>query len=178
MPDGYDLHDGRLICEVATASAANAIFLNSDPVPVGKVWTFLSASYYPSATETRTVQWCVCGRSNYIYPIQIPVTISLGALVYLPLVTEGMELKLFPKEFLRIQRDVATAGSTMTMLYRYIETDLPYYKYNEPLNRVVQSTRKHGAVYRSSGGISVGSGPSGGGHGGSGGGDDGTPPPV
>jgi len=163
MPDGYELHDGRFLCEAVSQSAADAISLWTLPCPANKVWTILSASYYPSAAETRTVHWCVLSRAGLYYPISVPVAIALSMTILYPLVTEGMEIKLFPGESLNVRRDVATAGSSMTIRYRYIETDLPFYSYAEPLNKVVKSAQRHGSTFRATGGISPGGSGSGGG---------------
>jgi len=135
--DAYELHDARLIQEGTKTSAANALSLQTDPVPAGKVWTILSAAYTPFVAETKTCQWSVIGKSGWQYAIQIPQSFAaIAALTRtFPLITEGLELKLYPGEVLRIDRDSATAGSQMTMYWRVIETDLPLYEYIEPQER-------------------------------------------
>lgn len=177
--DAYESADGRYIQERVAESAANALSVSYGVVPGNRVWTVLSGCYYPSVAETRTVQWKLYGRSGYPFPVTFPAAVALSPNIFLPLVSEGMELKLFPGEFLRVDRDVATAGSTMLATIRVIETDLPFYKYTEPLNRVMQSAVKHGSVYRATGGVSVGGGPGaphGPGAGGGGGGGGGAEP--
>lgn len=64
-----------------------------------------------------------------------PSTIVLGAL------TEGTELKLFPGERLGARRIAATAGSTMYILLRFIETDLAYYV-EEDQHKVLRSRQR------------------------------------
>jgi len=168
--DAWELHEARLIQEPVALSAVDAVSIASLVVPTGKIWTILSARYGPSATETRTVQFGLITRAGSFQPVRAPVSIALGAVIYYPLLTEGMELKIFPGEKVSVSRDVATAGSTMLLLLRLIETDLPYYSYTEPLAKVVDQARKHGSVYRATGGVAVGGGGGGRPEGGGGGG--------
>jgi hypothetical protein len=176
--DAYELHEGRFLQEGVFTSAADALYVTSGLVPAGKVWTILSATYNPSATETRTVQYVLAGRNNAQYAIRDPVAIALTTTMGFPCVTEGMELKLFPGEYLRVQRDVATAGSTMAMKMRWVETDLPYYSYDDPLNKVVKAAQRHGSAYRSSGAVSIGGPGAAGRVGGRTGGRDGGGEPI
>ena len=177
--DAYELHEGRFLQSRGAASAANAVSVSVGPVPAGKVWTFLAGSYHPSVAETKTAYWLIYNPvTGDEFPVTQPIAIALAALIPLPLVTMGMELKLYPGEFLFVRRDSATAGSTMDIHTRMIESDLPYYSYEEPQNKVVRKVQQHGQVYRSSGAISQvggGAGPSS--HGGSSGGG-GTSEPV
>jgi uncharacterized membrane protein YgcG len=177
MPEAYELHEGRYIQEYVVSSAANAVLLQGNIVPAGKVWTILSACYFPSAAETKIIEYSVIARSSSRNAISIPVSILLDATMRLPLLTEGMELKIFPGESLYVARDSATAGSTMTLIVRFIEADLPFYAYEEPQKKVVKVSQKHGSVYRSGGGISEHGTPSSG-HGTPGGGGGGGPEPV
>jgi uncharacterized membrane protein YgcG len=167
--DGYEIHDGRLLQQHATISAADALLVLGQIVPANKLWTVLLGLYIPSAAETRTVWWSIYTIGGVQFPVGIPAAIALSSTIPLPLLTEGMELKLWPGDRLRVSRDVATAGSTMTIYYRFIETDLPYYSYIEPLNKVIRRSQQHGSAYRSGGGISPGSPGSGGGSPGRGG---------
>jgi len=179
MTEAYETHDARFIQYVQMGSPANGLILTSGAVPAGKVWTIIEACIAPSVAETQDY-WFAVNVSNNYFPVTVPreFTPDPATLKYFPMLNEGMELRLYPGEKLAALRDAATAGSTFSCYFRFIETDLPYYKYVEPLKRVVQSTRKHGAVYRSTGGISESGAPSGG-HGDTGGGgDDGNPPPV
>jgi len=156
MPESYDLHDGRFLERKLKASAANATELNYYPVPANKVWTFLGASYVPSAAETRVVTWFILTGGDYCM-ISRPVSILLGGWARFPLLEQGMELKLFPGEILGISRDVATAGSTMTIFARIIETDLPPYDYVEPQERKRITAAKH-SISRSVAAATVGGG--------------------
>jgi len=167
-PEAYGLHDGRFVEEQYRTCAANALIVNSGIVPAGKVWTILSALVYPSVAETRTVHLGLVSRYGTEYPVTIPVSIALVSTIPLPLLTYGMEIKLFPGDKLYARRDVATAGSTMTIIYRYIENDLPYYSYEDPLKKVIAQPLKHGSIFRPGGGGGGGGGfvPPGGGGGG------------
>jgi uncharacterized membrane protein YgcG len=174
MPDAFELHDAHFISDRAITSGAGALTITGPTVPAKKVWTILGASYSPSVAETRTVCWFIVTRAATYIAISFPTAILLPPGNW-PLLTQGMELKLFPGEALYVNRDVATAGSTITLAIRYIETDLPFYSYEEPLKKVVKAAARHGSVYRSSGGISTGGGSGGGGHdlpGGGGGGPE------
>jgi hypothetical protein len=146
--DAYDLHEGRFIQEPVTLSAADALSISSLVVPPGKVWTILSARYNPSATETRTVQFGILTKGGSFQPIRVPVSVALGVAIYYPLLTEGMEFKIYPGERIQAVRDVATAASTMLLLMRLIETDLPYYSYEDPLKKIIAQPFKHGSIFR------------------------------
>jgi len=152
--DAYELHEARLIQEATKTSAANALYLLGTVVPAGKVWTILAAAYSPAVVETKVVQWSVVGKSGWQYAIQIPQSFAaIAALTRtFPLITEGLELKLYPGECLRIDRDSATAGSQMTIYYRFIETDLPLYEYIEPQERKRQDAVRSSVIRQLGGG--------------------------
>jgi uncharacterized membrane protein YgcG len=167
--DAYELHEARLLQQYTQTTAANALYGGSPVVPAGKVWTILSAAYNPSVSETQVVWFSIYNsQSTRTYPITVPLSMALTTVIPHAGLTEGMEIKLYPGEALWIQRGAATAGSTMSFAMRYIETDLPFYSYEEPQNKVVRQVQKHGSVFRRSGGISPGGsgGGSGEGHGG------------
>lgn len=176
MPEAYELHEARFVQEKVNTSAANGLTTNIGPVPAGKVWTLLAGYLMPSTAETKTVWFVISGQSSS-YPVTVPATIALSNVIPFPLLTDGMELKMYPGQQLRAYRDSATAGSTISMGIEFIESDLPYYAYEEPQNKVVRKVAQHGSVYRSSGAISPGGGggvgP--GGHGGGGGGGGSQP---
>ena len=178
MPEAYGLHDGRFVQEKSVQSAAVATQLQLAPVPADKVWTIIQGAYFPDIAETRTVQFLVITKSTWEYAISNPAAVALGPNIRLPVVTEGLELKLFPGDSLRIRRDAATALSTMIMGIRYIETDLPYYSYEEPLKKVVRVAQRRGSTYRSTGSISEAGGAPPSGHGGGGEGGGGEPQPY
>ena len=163
--DAYELHEAKLIQRREGLSAANALSISLGPVPAGKVWTFLGALLRPSVAETQTVWWAIWDRLLNDVPITVPTSIALSAVIPYPLVTEGMEVKLYPGEHIAGNRAAATAGSTMFIRVRYIESDLPYYAYVEPLKKVILQKFKHaGAVRAAMGG--GGGGEGGGGEGG------------
>lgn len=156
--DAYELHEGRFVQELHDQGAPDGLTVGSAvyATPEGKVRTVLAARLFPDAAETRQV-WIGKGtRSGKIFPLSIPYTVALSPSIFYPLVTEGMEIKLYPGEFLQGHRDAATAGSAMNMDFQFIESDLPFYAYDDPQNRVVKSVQKHGSVFRSTGGISTG----------------------
>lgn len=170
MPEAYDLHEARLLQTRNISSAAGALSVAAGPVPAGKVWTIRAGSYNPSVTETKVVWWFIYNALSMSFPISVPVSIALGTTIGFPLLTDGMEIKLYPGEYIEAGRESATAGSTMSIAISFIESDLPYYSYEEPQRKVVKSQVAHGSVYRSSGGISSAGGGGGTGVDGGGGG--------
>lgn len=133
MPDAYETHDARLVQETTIISAADALYVQSDPVPANKVWTILSATYTPSVAETRVCCFERWGRSGNRYPVNFPQSIALDpSVIVLGFPTDTMELKLWPGERFGARRAAATAGSTMYLLIEWVETDLPLYEYIEP----------------------------------------------
>lgn len=141
MPDAYEVQEARFLQWATSLSAAGALtVLSTFGVPKGKIWTVLGAAYYPSVAETRTVCFGVY-HNGQVYPVTLAEqwpyvgNTNLG----LALVREGLELKLWPEDYLFVARDAATAGSTMALNFRYIETDLPLYTYIEPQLRKRQA---------------------------------------
>lgn len=157
--DAYEVHDGRFVQDRQFISAADALVVNSAAVPVNKVWTIIGLGYFPNTAETKIIVFSIGKLAGaFVYPITVPVSIALSTARGLPGLQEGMEIKLFPGEYISVNRDSATAGSTMILNVRYLETDLPYYEYVDPMSRVVSKKRAHGSVYRTTGGLSMGSG--------------------
>lgn len=152
--DAYDLHEGRLIQSNVVTSAANATSVQIPAVPAGKIHTILQLTYYPSAAETKTAYFGLAGAGcPDTFALSQPQQIALSNSLRLPLVREGMELKLWPGQYALALRDSATAGSTMTLLVMFIESDLPYYAYEEPQKRVIaQKFRRSSQIIRSGGG--------------------------
>lgn len=153
MPDAYELYDGKFVQTIQAVSAANALtILTTRAVPDGKIWTILGANYEPSAAETKVVAWGVYTRNAQVYPITIPQsfqylpTLGLG----FPCVREGMEIKLLPGDYLFAARDSATAGSTMAILVRFVETDMPLLRYVEPQREVPQRRVAHSTIFSAS----------------------------
>jgi len=166
MPDAYRLHDARFLQVLSVGSAANALNVTVGLVPAGKVWTVLSARIAVSVAETRSFWFSIYKLGSPFFPVTMPVALLVDPALSkdFPMLTEGMEMKLYPGDGLTGFRDAATAGSTMVTSIRFIETDLPYYSHEEPLREVVKQSQLHGSVYRSTGGVSVGGGGGGGGH--------------
>ena len=179
MPEAYDLHESRLVQQNNSGSAADALLVDSAAVPAGKVWTIIRADVKPSAAETQVYCFQVFSATGLGYTVTLPMSVALGIAYGLPLLEQGNEMKLFPGDRLRARRAAATAGSNIVIYYEYIETDLPYYSYVEPLNKVVKAKIQHGSAFRSSGSLSTGSPGSGGGPGPiDRGGKGGVPQPV
>lgn len=136
MPDGYSLHDGLFVQERASTSGAGATGVSMGlNVPAGKVYTILSAELHPSVNETQTYYFAIVTRNSNVYPVTIPTSVALTSTLPYPMLTEGTEIKMFPGEHLSGYRVAATAGSTLSMNVRWIETDLPPYEYIEPQER-------------------------------------------
>lgn len=144
MPEAWEVYDGRFIQEWVGGSAANALAKGSNIVPAGKVWTILCATHTPSVNETQTVWFSIYGRSTYDHVVTVPQSIALTVTMGMPMLTMGMELKLFPGETLFSHRAVATAGSTMNLYLRYIETDLPPFHYEDPQAKIQATKLRHG----------------------------------
>lgn len=131
--DAYELGEVRDVQEGAVTSAADAVQVLAPAVPQNKIRTILDITYFPSATETRLVAPYIYSRANVQHVIDYPASRACNpATVQLGLIPMGIEIKLYPGERIGVWRDVATAGSTMTMNYRFIETDMPLYSYVEP----------------------------------------------
>jgi len=167
MPDAYEVYEARYIRTGAYTSAANALTAALGPVPAGKVWTYMSA-YLSTDDAVARNYWFSILRAGYYHPIVLPqsFTVAFGTYKDFPMLREGMEVKIFPGEYLVAHRDVAGVGTTLTIVARYIESDLRIYEEYEPQVRVAQLKR------RSSGQRSLG----GGGGAGGGGGEPGVPP--
>ncbi len=161
--DAYELHDGRFIETVGVWSAANALVCEGTTCPEGRIRTLLQAWATCSVGETQDYWFSIKHRDSVYYPITAPQEFIVNGAINrtVPCLREGLEIKLFPGDKLCVHRDANTVGSTLGIYTRWIETDLPYYSYVEPQNKVMRSTMKHGSTFRSSGGIS----PSGGGAG-------------
>lgn len=139
MPESYELHEAALIQARTNTSAANALVISAPAVPSGKVWTILEAFGTSSVAggETQYVWFAITATGGLSYPVTRPVQqlVNITTSMYFPLITEGLELKLFPGDQLSFYRAAATVGSTLLIYLRYIETDLPLYVYVEPQER-------------------------------------------
>lgn len=159
MPDGYELQEGRYLQYRSATSAANGLAIGIGPVPAGKIWTILAGYATCTVAETQIYWWALLDPSaTYYYPVVRPVSFAVAPAVgqHFPLLTEGMELKVFAGEYIYAMRAAATAGSTLTAVYRIIETDLPLYTYLEPQEvkrlKNIASQALHG-MQRSGGGF-------------------------
>jgi uncharacterized membrane protein YgcG len=179
--DAYEIHEGRFIQQRTAASAVLGTTLNLGyPGPgAGKIWTVLAADYYPDISETAVISWQIVTRIGTSFTVKTPASLALNPLLnHYGLLEQGMELKLFPGEYLMVIRATAGAGSSMIGNVRFIETDLPYYSYEEPLKKIIAQSQKHSSVLRGGGGSSGGGRGSGGGGGGPIGGGGGVPKPI
>lgn len=129
MPEAYQIHDAQFLQVASAISAADALFAAIGPVPTGKVWTLLSVLGYCSAAETQIYWSAIQSLDGNYYPITRPASFAIAPAVsqWFSALLEGMEIKLWPKESIRMHRAVATAGSTIGIYIRYIETDLDFY---------------------------------------------------
>jgi len=119
-------------------SAADALYVGLGPVPENTLWTIRAATIRPSVAETRVFWFAVQVYPGWTAAIPITWPTSLAAAGGITgsaaaFVKEGMEFTLAPGETLYGFRDVATAGSTITLYAAIIAHDLPIYNYTEPL---------------------------------------------
>lgn len=157
--DAYELSHVRDVREGAITSAADAVQVITAAVPAGRIWTILDITYFPSITETRIVAPYIYSRANVQHVVDYPVSRAINpAAVQCGLIPMGIELRLYPGERLGVWREVATAGSTMTMNYRFIESDLPLYSYTEP-QMALRQARARSSVLNAVGGGAIGGGP-------------------
>jgi len=171
----WDLCEVRLIQKRSTQSAANALNVYLGPVPAGKIWVIQGIAYYPSVAETQVVSFDKYdGTTNFgllnPYSMNLNPAIATG-------IEQGMELMLFPGEYVFARRVAATAGSSMIFAIQFVEIDLPLYTYEEP--QVVKRTKSALSTIRQSlrpaGGGRPATEPTGGGGGDTGGGGRGLP---
>ncbi len=137
MPDAYGNEEGRFIQVKYATSAVDALLVPIGPVPAGKIWTVLEAFLSNSCAaggENQYVWFAVSPDGVLYYPVTTPeqhvVDASNGQ--YLPMLREGMELRLWPGEYLAARRGDHTAGSTIIIYARIIESDMPLYTYDDP----------------------------------------------
>lgn len=144
--DAYPLHEGRFIQVAYANSGANGLSIGLPAVPAGKIWTVLQGLILNDVAggETQYIWFGVGNDGVLYYPVTRPVQqlINPTTFMYFPLLTEGMELKLWPGDVLVARRAAATVGSTFSIYIRYIESDMPLYEYIEPQikSRLLRST--------------------------------------
>src|SRR5512137_2996132 len=125
------------------SSAADALLVQTDAVPAGKIWNVLALSYFASANETRNVRWGRVTRENGFLCGGAAAQRAVGpAPIETGFIDPCDTVVLYPGQRLRVYRDVATAGSTMTIDYILIESDAPYAQYVDPLRSVTRKPRR------------------------------------
>lgn len=134
MPDAYSVYEARYVAEYTATSAANDLLISGPSTPRNKVRTIRFARVNCSVAETQNYWFGVVTAASVVYPVTAPASVSIAPAVsqYYPMLREGMELKLYPGEYLRAYRAAATAGSTISLNIVYIESDLPIYEQYEP----------------------------------------------
>lgn len=135
MAEAYGLAEAQFIQWKTATSAANGLTVSAGIVPAGKVWTVLGAYIATSVGETQDFWFSVVDKlGSFVMPVVLPIEFTTAPATYhhFPFVREGMEFKLFQGEQLWALRDAATAGSTITIVARIIESDMPLYEYIEP----------------------------------------------
>lgn len=159
MSATFETYELRQVQEVSQVTAADAVvmLLGYPGVPGNKFWTILSMAYKPSVAETKIISCDKTTRTGKVSGLINPVSLLLNPAVFTAC-EQGMTMILLPGEYLQVRRDTATAGSTMIGIMQFIESDLPFAAYVEQLKKVVLTSRKHGAVYRSIGGGVTGPG--------------------
>lgn len=161
MPEAYSLAESRFIQHINGVSALNAHIALIGPVPAGKIWTILCAIGQCSADDTQDYWFGVYVSSVVNYSVTHPEehAFDVSEANWIPMLREGMEIKLFPGEYLSFNRDGHVAGSTISIFARIIESDLPLFTYEEP--QIVKRQKVALSTIKSlmSGGGSRGSGP-------------------
>lgn len=129
----FDLAEARFVQLHYNTSAADSLTIYSTRVPPeNKVWQVLSLALYPSVTENRTFVF-EKQKGGWYFAITRPYTGLIGtAAIRLAGLESGDEMLLLPGEQLGARRDVATAGSTLSIMFEFVEHDLPLYDYIEP----------------------------------------------
>jgi uncharacterized membrane protein YgcG len=142
------------------------------------VRTILHAHYYPDIAESRAVYFAKISRAGVMYNFRTLAAYN-SALFQLDVLAQGMEVRLFPGEYIRFGRDVATAGSSMIFRAQYIDHILPFQKHLDPYAPALRKSQWLASP--ASGGAFGGGGGGGGGEpggGGEGGGEGGGGEPV
>jgi hypothetical protein len=128
MPDAYEVHDAQFLQKELNTSAADALLIGGTICPPGRCRTIVAAIAKCSVAETQDYWFSRLYQSVY-FAITTPASKTITPAVnrWAPMLLEGMEIKLYPGEYLMAQRAVATAGSTMSIEIMFIETDLQYF---------------------------------------------------
>lgn len=141
----YRLDEGRWLYDksIASAVAGTSAFDSSFVVPAGRLWAVIFASVNVDMAETRDFTLCVYNalRGSLTHGIAMRAAALAGG-APIPLLTEGSELLMWPGDRPSVIRSAATAGSTMTLYLRIIETDLPPLTYIDPQKLIAQNRRR------------------------------------
>lgn len=129
----YPPEEARLIQERSVTSAADALFLDiAGPVPGGHIWTLETIGVSFSAAETQNMQFQKISRSGAILAVFNPFIIACPANMRVTFLEQGLTIVLYQGETLRFRRAGATAGTTITGVVQFIESDMPLYRYIDP----------------------------------------------
>lgn len=148
MIGGARLDEFRFLERRSVTSAADALSVSLDPVPVGKTFTIISYHAFPSQAETRTWQFRRTSQGRF-FVLNSPITVTLAIQEPCTSLPPGSDLVLFPGEVLSVRRDAATAGSTITLEALGVFSDMAPTRYIEP-QRLIASRRRSGAWPRAS----------------------------
>lgn len=143
MPDAYEIAEGRYIAAHLSQSAVAGLYATLAACPANKVWTYTAVSYENDIAggETKNIWLVIVMPNGPEIPIYPFTSVTLKAGQPYGFLQQGNEVKIFPGEQLRIYRDSATAGSTLTIRGRYIESSLPIFKQYEPQIDLAQNRR-------------------------------------
>jgi len=168
----WNLCEARLRQRRCYISPADSNTAHVGPVPAGKIWVVLAVGYFPSVAETQTISFNIYDANNtfgFLNPLSMALNPARATCI-----EQGMELMMWPGEFLSVVRADHTVGSTMSLSIDFVEIDLPLYTYDEPqvVKRHVRAlsgirTRLSAAGGGRGGGgnVAPGGGPEGGGKG-------------
>lgn len=178
MGDIYRQDELRFPQQYLATSAADAIFHNcSDLVtPANVARTIINMHYQTSVAEVRYLTFRVITAGAGSYNFRGPVSHD-GNQGQFAVLEQGMELRLLPGDYIRFDRNGFTAGSTMSIAFRYIDHILPFQRHVDPYNIfrarspfLRDTVSGPGGGYGGGGGF--GGGEPGGGEGGGGGGGE------
>lgn len=176
--DAYRPEELRFVAEFSQASAVAGTSIDTTTfvVPSNTIRTILYASLSTDIGEARNGTFKIIGNGVVHAVRSWAWSTNNGSPI--AILQEGNEIRLLPGDRLRLDRDVATAGSTMTLYVRYIDTIMPFQTFQDPYN---PARRKSNYLPNPGGGGY--SGPASGGTGpgtspGSGGTGGGVPPMV
>jgi len=141
----WNLCEVRLLQTKSRTSEENAETVAIGPVPAGKIWVVLGVGYLPSVAETQTISFNKTHGANgfgYLNPLSMALNPAIATCI-----EQGMELMMWPGEYLHVVRGGHTEGSHMFLAINFVEIDLPLYTYDEPQvvkrqNRAISTVRQ------------------------------------